>query len=332
MQIPIIDAINNSTGARIGNNVTISSTSVYLLHLPNDILSSIPTSVMNSGMGRGHYYFDPVHQIFVIFNGITDLAGMAFDFLVWVATGGVLLLFVHLVEIGLEAIGKMLAAAAAAVQDVVDAIVDAFCAFVDWAIEFIKSTFNSLIAEPLNNRWESLEAWVLGLLSTVKNVCSKIDDGEIGAFHAAEEIFDYIFGSTTIRLSMAIVTMVVIGFSLMECVIGPFGFILMLVGPILMDIIMQGLVSAMSGAHWLIDSMVEGTNQVCSSIVSFLTSEGFQLGATVVCVFSVLSSLLLSKLNLLGDVANENLPICKKINSVKSFICGSDAKLRMPIF
>jgi hypothetical protein len=82
---------HNVTGARIGNNVTISSTSLYLLHLPNDILSTIPTFVMNAGMGEGPNYLDPLGVI-------GDIAGMAFNFLVWVASGGLLLLFVHLVK------------------------------------------------------------------------------------------------------------------------------------------------------------------------------------------------------------------------------------------
>ena len=248
---------HNATGARIGNNVTISSTAIYLLHLPNDILSSIPTFVKNDGMGEGPNYLDP-------FGVISDIAGMAFDFLVWVASGGLLLLFAHLVKEGLEALGDLASDIWEYVQEAVDAMVNAFWAMVEWVIEFIKSAFNSLIAEPLNNLWESLEAWVFGLLSTVKNVCSKIDDGEIGAVHAAEEIFDYIFGSTTIKLLMTIVSLIVIGVSLMECITGPFGFVLMLISPLLMDIIMQGLVSAMSGTHWLIDSMIEGTDQLCS--------------------------------------------------------------------
>ncbi|MCX6651580.1 MAG: hypothetical protein NT131_08015, partial [Methanomassiliicoccales archaeon] len=77
-----------------------------------------------------------------------------FNFLVWVASGGLLLLFVHLVEIGLEAIGNMLAAAAAAVQDAVDAIVDAFCAFVDWiknfAAQIFEQFFNAFV-DPIIN-------------------------------------------------------------------------------------------------------------------------------------------------------------------------------------
>ena len=279
-----------------------------------------PKSLMNAGMGGGHYYIDPVKQLFVIFNGITDIASMVFDFLVWVATGGVLLLLAHLVKEGLKAISNLVSTAISVVEAAVDRIVDAFCAMVDWVIEFIKNTFNSLIAEPLHNLWESLEAWVFGLLSTVKNVCSRIDNGEIGAFHAAEEIFEYIFGSTTIKMLMAIVTLVVIGVSLLECLTRPFGFVLMLISPILIDIIMQGLVSAMSGVHWLIDSMIDGADQMCNSIVALLTSEGVQLGATVVSVISVLGSFFFGKLEFFGDIGIENLKIKQKLYSALSFL------------
>jgi len=71
-----------------------------------------------------------------------------------VASGGLLLLFIHLVEIGLGAIGNMLSAAAAAVQDAMDAIVDAFLAFVDWiiaiAIEMMNQFYASVLAPILS--------------------------------------------------------------------------------------------------------------------------------------------------------------------------------------
>jgi phosphodiesterase/alkaline phosphatase D-like protein len=133
----------NSTNARIGNNVTISSSAIYLLHLPGDVLSAIPTSVENAGMGEGPSYFS-------LTGLVTDLAEMAFGFLVWLATGGLLLLLAHLVLLGLEAIANLASSAASAIMEAVDAIVDAFCAFVDWAIEFIKSTIRSSMNGMIN--------------------------------------------------------------------------------------------------------------------------------------------------------------------------------------
>jgi hypothetical protein len=129
---------HNATGGRIGNNVTISTTALYLLHLPNDILSAIPTSVMNSGMGEGPNYYS-------LGSIISDIAGMAFDFLVWVATGGVLLLLAHLVKEGLKVISNLISTAISAVEAAVDRIVDAFCAMVEWVIGFIQGTIDSLM-------------------------------------------------------------------------------------------------------------------------------------------------------------------------------------------
>jgi len=149
---------------------------------------------MNSGMGGGHYYFDPVHQIFVIFSGITDIAGMIFDFLIWVATGGVLLLFVHLVGIGLEAIGNMLSAAAAAVQDALDVIVDAFWAFVDWikdfAIQIFEQFFNAFV-DPIIDLIDGY----CGLISTAAQNAEheRVNTGDV-SLRAIAEVTNAILG------------------------------------------------------------------------------------------------------------------------------------------
>ena len=153
---------HNSTGARIGNNVTISSTALYLLHLPNDILSTIPTFVKNAGMGEGPNYLDP-------FGVISDIAGMAFDFLVWVASGGVLLLLAHLVQMGMGAIGNLLSAAASAVQDAVDAIVDAFMAFVEWVIDLLVSSVEALFSPLIESIESAIESYVQGVNQAFSN-------------------------------------------------------------------------------------------------------------------------------------------------------------------
>lgn len=74
--------------------------------------------------------------------------------LVWVATGGVLLLLAHLVKEGLKVISNLISTAITAVEAAVDRIVDAFAAFVDWMIDYICDMFSTLIAEPLNSMIE----------------------------------------------------------------------------------------------------------------------------------------------------------------------------------
>jgi hypothetical protein len=71
--------------------------SLYLLYLPSDILSSIPTFIMNAGMGECLTYLDPPMII-------NDIAGMpSISWYGW--QRGVLLLLIHLVKEGLKAIG-----------------------------------------------------------------------------------------------------------------------------------------------------------------------------------------------------------------------------------
>jgi len=147
---------HNVTNGRIGNNVTITSTSLYLLHLPNDILSAIPTSVMNSGMGEGPDYYS-------LGSIIGDIANMVFDFLVWVATGGVLLLLAHLVKEGLKAISNLVSTAITAVEAAVDRIVDAFCAMVDWIVCFIRYSLNELLSEKKQEISDSCEQCIYNL-------------------------------------------------------------------------------------------------------------------------------------------------------------------------
>ncbi|MCX6651177.1 MAG: hypothetical protein NT131_05940 [Methanomassiliicoccales archaeon] len=184
---------HNATDARIGNNVTISSTAVYLLHLPNDILSSIPTFVMNAGMGQGPNYLDP-------FAVISDIAGMSFDFLVWVASGGLLLLLVHLVEIGLESIGNMLAAAAAAVQDAVDAIVDAFMAFVDWIIDLMVTYLDALFSPII----QSIEDAIISYCEGVNSAYQKAEEDVINFGSVTGETTSQLFSAANANLFIII--------------------------------------------------------------------------------------------------------------------------------
>jgi len=117
---------------------------------------------MNSGLGEAPNFFDPLDVI-------SDIANMIFNFLVWVASGGLLLLFVHLVEIGLEAIGNMFSAAAAAVQDAVDAIVDTFMAFVDWIIDLMVNYLETLFSTLIESIENAIESYAHGVNQAFSN-------------------------------------------------------------------------------------------------------------------------------------------------------------------
>ena len=226
---------HNSTGARIGNNVTISSSSLYLLHLPNDILSSIPTSVQNAGMGEGPNYLNPLGII-------SNIAGMAFNFMVWCLTGGVLLLWAHLMIMGLEIIANLTTTAIAVIEEAVDAIVDAFMAFVDWAVEFICDAFDALIAAPLQRIYDGIAGWAAGLTCLMNEAATNIENGASNA-SASISIFHYIIYSDIFKM------LTVIGISLLVVItsvslMGPFAFIGSLVAPFLIDLMISGMTAA----------------------------------------------------------------------------------------
>jgi len=224
---------HNSTGARIGNNVTISSTAVYLLHLPNDILSAIPTFVMNAGMGQGPNYLDP-------FAVISDIAGMVFDFLVWVASGGLLLLFVHLVEIGLEAIEHI----AYLVHAAVDAMVNAFWAMVNWAIAFIKSVLEITLGDTINSIGKGTQN-IAGETTSLMNTNEPlVESGEITEDAAAIIVWLPIIDG--INLLLIVATLVVVALLAISIMLAPYSFLSTFVTPLLIGLIVTTLLQTLS--------------------------------------------------------------------------------------
>jgi len=222
---------HNTTGARIGNNVTISPAALYLLHLPGDILSSIPTFIKNEGIGEGPNYLDP-------FAVISDIAGMAFGFLVWVASGGLLLLFVHLAEMGLKAIGNLLLAYVALVEAAVDAIVDAFMAFVDWMVDFVCSAILAPIQSLCEGIWNGLDDWMMGLMAMIDQFSLGVEGGAISQSSAVHGITAYIINSDLVKIIMAIGLAVFIAMLCIQPMISPYMFVIDLVVPIIMMVIL----------------------------------------------------------------------------------------------
>ena len=131
---------HDASNVRIGNNVTIAADNVYLLHLPKDVVSSIPTIIQNSGLGEGPNYLDPL-------NVIADIANMAFNFLVYVLTTATLYLQ-QLLDIGLQELGSLANASAAAMTAAVNVIVNAFTALVAFAVEWLMAAFQAFF-DPL---------------------------------------------------------------------------------------------------------------------------------------------------------------------------------------
>ncbi|KAF5074010.1 hypothetical protein DSECCO2_185120 [anaerobic digester metagenome] len=298
---------HNATGGRIGNNVTISSTALYLLHLPNDILSAIPTSVMNAGMGEGPNYYS-------LGSIISDIAGMVFDFLVWVASGGVLLLLAHLVKEGLKAISNLISTAITAVEAAVDRIVDAFCEFVDWMVDIICTTILAPIQSLCEGIWNGLDAWMLDLLTMIDHQSMNVEAGAISQSSAVHGITAYIINSDLVKIILAIGLAVFIAMLCVQPLISPYMFVIDLVVPIIMMAILGassafGAISSdfgvVSGLEDLLDSFLGSSLTDISSVIlglifgvggalmEFLTAAVSPCAPIIVCFFlSILGGVL----------------------------------------
>ena len=298
---------HNATGGRIGNNVTISSTALYLLHLPNDILSAIPTSVMNAGMGEGPNYYS-------LGSVIGDIAGMVFDFLVWVASGGVLLLLAHLVKEGLKAISNLISTAITAVEAAVDRIVDAFCEFVDWMVDIICTTILAPIQSLCEGIWNGLDAWMLDLLTMIDHQSMNVEAGAISQSSAVHGITAYIINSDLVKIILAIGLAVFIAMLCVQPLISPYMFVIDLVVPIIMMAILGassafGAISSdfgvVSGLEDLLDSFLGSSLTDISSVIlglifgvggalmEFLTAAVSPCAPIIVCFFlSILGGVL----------------------------------------
>jgi len=145
----ILDNItHDGSNARVGNNVSISSSQLYLLHLPKDILSHIPMiAFVNSDTGNAPNYLDWGDVWESLVNTVVSVAKFVYRGLVAAYE-----LYIHinraLIDVGIAIVGALTAYYQNVIDTVVDiaeAMVDAFNVFVDWAIEFIKSTISSLM-------------------------------------------------------------------------------------------------------------------------------------------------------------------------------------------
>ncbi|MBP7086771.1 MAG: hypothetical protein KBA58_01765 [Methanomassiliicoccales archaeon] len=286
---------HNSTGGRVGNNVAISSTSLYLLHLPSDILSAIPTSVENAGMGEGPSFLDPLGTI-------CDIANMVFDFLVWVATGGVLLLLAHLVKEGLKAISNLVSTAISVVEAAVDRIVDAFCAMVDWVVDLMVNFMETLFSPLIESIENAIESYVQGVNQAFSNAeqdvvaFGSVSSGTLNQLFTAltSDLFILMLGiSISIQILLKTLTVLTMGASFLITVL-----VSVAVGYVVNEIIKsnhfdkftEGICDGISGLYdWIEDNFGPGENPPSNVQIAW-TAFGFCM-STVGAVYSLWSVL-----------------------------------------
>jgi hypothetical protein len=237
-----------------------------------------------------------------------------------VATGGVLLLFVHLVEMGLEALGNLLAAAASAVQDAVDAIVDAFCAFVDWAIDVLIDLFNQFVLEPLSALWTSIQNWIVGFAHLIRVNLDGIANGTISFTEAELSMIGYFIDSDTFVLMLVVMTAFLAAMTVLQVAIAPAAFLIGLLAPVIIDLVLMGIAAAIGGYHWLVDSIGGLFSGFIDDAASFLSSEGVQSSMTVITLLAAFGDMFMSKMDMFMKIGDNNGALEKKKQSVFGFI------------
>jgi hypothetical protein len=95
------------------------------------------------------------------------------------------------VNLGLQIIGTLCALVASAVSAAETAVVNAFNAFVAWAIQFACDMFNALIAQPLQILKNEIVGWAMGLLSLIGTAV--LTENNEGVSNASASLATYNF-------------------------------------------------------------------------------------------------------------------------------------------
>ena len=124
----------------------------------------------------------------------------------------------------------------------VNGIANAFNAFVAYAIDFVRDAFSTLIAQPMQALYDSIESWAMGLISLINSAALNIQGGASNA-SASQSIFQYIVDSDIFKLLIAI------GLSLLAVItvasfLGPCGFLASMVASFLVELLISGMTAA----------------------------------------------------------------------------------------
>ena len=293
----LYDLTHNSTNARIGNNVTISSTNYYLLHLPSDVLAGIPMTVANDGLGPGPNYLNLWQVIVSILKFVLEAA-------FFVLTFGIVLTF-YLDDLGMKVLGQMASAAATVIKQAVDTVVNAFMEFAKWALKFIQDAFTALIAAPLQGLYNGLMSWAMGLITLISTAAMSIENGASNSA-ASVPIVQYIVNSDIFRILLAI-GIALFTIVLVASLLGPFGFLTTLLVPMLVNLLISGMIAAVFVLAFETNVIGWISDTICDILGDDLT-EGMAgvMGATM---------------GTIGWIAS--MPVAAEIGAIKGFVYAS---------
>jgi hypothetical protein len=146
----VLEAITHDTSnGRVGNNVSLTSVHLYLLHLPQDVLSHIPmTEFVNSDTGNAPNYLSWSDIWESLVNTVVSAAEFVYNGIVAIAE---LYLDINraLADIGLAVVGMLVAYHQTVIDTIIEIaemMVDVYMALLDWVIELIENIAQTFLS------------------------------------------------------------------------------------------------------------------------------------------------------------------------------------------
>ena len=257
---------HDPSGGRVGDNVTVSGASIYQLHLPVDVLRSVAAANMvNSGFGGSPQYLNINTLVDFFFTVVAlpyVLAISAFNFAASLAAMAA--------NMGLQLVGYLASTISATVAAAQTAVVDAFNAFVAWAIEVIRNTLDDLLSPVVDAIKNLGNSYCANIFAASTPISDDIQNSRQVSIEDQSRLISSLTGGLFSYLT-GLSVIVIIALAVLSFLTGPFGF---LIGLIVNNILSTIMITALSSTIEFLDYSIDVANAMGDIIIGLLSWSG----------------------------------------------------------
>lgn len=251
----LYDLTHNATGSVIGHHTKVSGDDLYLLHLPMDVLNAvISKGFTSSAFGEG-----PEAGFQWLMNTIYECLISALTFFIELGS--------DLIELGMKVLGELWGLTQEVIDSIestIDKIVDAFQAFVTWAVEFITDLVTDIFGPFIDDIKSYIFDYLEGVNAAVDRAAldfsstGMVSDGSQRALGSAltGELF-------TVLLGIAVVIDILL--IALTPVTSVFGMIVAFVAPIVVAPILSEVFSYINGDDGVLSGPVNDALETLST-------------------------------------------------------------------
>jgi len=249
---------HDSTNAQIANAVQVSGEALYRLHLPADVQSRLPYNIQSTPLGDPYQF-------------LTVGAVLEFVFDCLVAIGTALYNLAEMVyEAGVKFIADLTSAYVEAIRGAVDKIVDAFQAFVAWAVDFIETTLETALGSVLGSLGIGSSRACGVIPSLLATVTQSIQSGAMNENEGAATIGAPIIDM--IDVLMIVATAVAAAVMILSIVLMPYSFLINeVVIPLVLTLMVSTILQTALGFDPM--SLINGGDQLRNQMETIIGSE-----------------------------------------------------------